>query len=868
MKKKNLFLIFLMLCQFILAQSNDYRTTEDGINKLLSSEEFLKDLNSLETDLSLDKIDYYLTKYVPEYAGFKVKNKIDFNAIYYANTGGVSSDLIAGKMSKMFGLDNGQTQMLNSALSGNLTYNSTNPYSTGLSGQFYERGKDARTDFAVDYASDFFQNKFGDGGLNSTLIDVGAGLLGKLIYNVNKRYNEKMAQQAFEYKLLAEKNVFFMGSLGVYEKLYLTKERKKGGFKYNEDQSDLYSHYLARKYMPIMQDPKLVSTINYNKAIENLNNAIKYYLQNPNRAYYLYLAYTDRAFCKMNIGAYRAAIIDYYQGQKILELILKGDLKDYSIGFDNEVINKSIIGLLKKSDVVSVLAGRSYAKYRNKDYNGAIADANEGIKIATTLPYKGPNDYKDVLGAIIAMSQYSKGNIKESFNTFSNLNLNDDFIADNNNDLLINFKEFNSDYTVKYYTLPSYFPFDIVQIKGLAMYSEGKIDEAIASYTNIYNAEYDVAYFSKDSKRIFTKNNGDISALISSLSSFYFKKGDRNKAFEMINKAIELNRDIPEYYLKRAGYYKSVNKIKEANQDFEIAKNPKEYYGNIALKSEAKTTSKSITKNNTKSTEYYTTEYTKHHESGNYLKEYDIIKEALSTDNKNEKFILWARMYLNITKNKDHAIEIGKYFEINSKEYYLIMAMNSRFNNDIAKEEEFVNKAIESGYNLYDLYSLEIHPQSRFLIQDKSYFCKTFSKFVSRSNNSFIEKNFDKMTVVKKIESIYLDLAKKHPTLDLNSPIIVESKKKSISKLSGEYEEYLKILDSNKMLLEMSPIDAYDKFECLFILGKKEEALSFVKKVFSKGKFLKPTDENIDPNAKFSNVYYYAIKNLAINGCE
>ena len=83
--KKTLFTYSLLLFTSVLfSQTKDYRTSEDGLTKLINNPDFINDVVKLGTeDLSLEKLDQYFAKYVPEYTNFKFdKNKFNFDNLY------------------------------------------------------------------------------------------------------------------------------------------------------------------------------------------------------------------------------------------------------------------------------------------------------------------------------------------------------------------------------------------------------------------------------------------------------------------------------------------------------------------------------------------------------------------------------------------------------------------------------------------------------------------------------------------------------------------------------------------------------------------------------------------------------------------
>lgn len=860
MKKLILTCTLFAYTSILFAQTNDYRSTEDGITKLINNPDFIEDVVKLGTEpLTLEKLDSYFVKYVPEYSNFKIDNsKLDFNNLYYVNSEGVSNELIADKLGSLLNLKQSETQNLKNIFTGNIKYTSTSGVSTGLGNELYERGKDKNVDYVVDYSVDFFQTKFGDGGTNSALIDIGGGLLGAALTELNKNYYAKLAEEKRIELLLSDHNVYSTGSTSIYD-----YEKKKYVNGTKPEQKDLLTHFMATDKMLHNYGNNGLS-IDYKPAIKLLNDVISMYRQNSDRAYYLYKAYVDRAFCKMQTGAYRGAIIDYYFAQGILEKTLEGKLKDKSVYFDyppgySDIYNKSTylkgkpetkFGALKNKDLVIIVINRAFAKYRAKDYNGAIADVDLATKtlVNKNIASSGKqNDYKDIIEAIKAMAQFGLEKYAESYKTFSAANLNDDLFSDTDNDGIINFFDLNNNGTAdkaeynktEYYGLPNYFPYDIAQIKGMSYYKANKIDGAISIYEYILSAE------NTNFQKSFTRIGGDISSVYSTLGSLYFAKGDKAKAIKLLDDAIKLNPNQLEYYFKRGTYKKAMGLTKEADADFEIVKNPDLLKVN----------------NTKKSYEYYSTKYTELATAGKTQEQYLLIKEAIQAYPDNDGWFVMMIRDLKSSKNKSDAKEISEMFPVNTKNYHIMRSMYYEFSADNQKEEEEIFLAFENGLGFYGASISQVN------LRNKPYYCKLVTKYMSKTNNYFIPLDFDKVRMAKVLDSSYTAMTDQYKNSAVKGmeKSLEDGKKTLMAKSLGNYEEYLVILESNKMLLEMSAIHAIDKIECLFILNRREEAIKFAKQVWSKGKLMKPID---NPIYELTNGFYYAIKNIAKGDCD
>jgi hypothetical protein len=869
MNKTILIVLLSLVPYWFFGQTKEYRTNEDGISKLINNQDFINDVMNLGTEeLTLDKLDNYLGKYIPEYANFKLSSsKLDFDNLYFANSSAVSTEQLANKMAVALKLNPQQSQMLQNAFNGTMSYTSANTLSKGYGNMLYERGKDPKVDYAVDYTVDFFQGKFGDGGIKSDLIDLGGGVLGNLVNSINLKYEEKMAKEAAELLIMDDFNVYNSGPITVDSKNYANEKKT--------DQTDLLKHYSAKQKMPHNNGIAIENTKDYVGAITLFNETIDRYRQNPDRAYYLYQAYTSRGNCKMQIGNYKAAVVDFYFAYEILENILNGKLPDksfeilYPKGYF-DINNKKtygkgkteiIFGTLKSEDLVVILLNRAFAKYRAKDYNGALLDVailQNVLLNKNVRPSGKANDYKDFALAIVAMSQYELKNYEDSYTTFTSANLNDDLIADKDNDGITNFLDLDDQgkfgfldkvegfEKLQVYGLPDYFPFDIIQIKGLIYYKAGKIDDAIVIYENLLSSENTNLTYGRGSKKAFTKAGGDISAVNSGLASFYFSKREVEKSIKLLDAAISLNPNQLEYYNKRGVYKKAIGKTKEAELDFAIVKDPD------LLK---KTTFK-------KNKEYFDTKYAELLAASKKEEEFKLLKEAIQTYPENEMYLYWVLQNLKISKNPNDANEISNLYVNDKKYFHLMKSLSYYYAANPQKEEEEIFLAFENGLGFYDLFKNRVS----FSYYKRPYYCKLLSKYISQTNNNFIAKDFDKAKVTKTLDSTYVELDKQYKNLKGMSKMLEDQKKKDMAKNLGDVKQYLDLLNENLPVLEMSALFSIDKIECLFILNRKEEAIAFAKKIFLKGKLI--LNKDLKPETEFLNDYYYAIENIANGPCD
>ena len=839
--KKALFTYSILLFTSVLfSQTKDYRTSEDGLTKLINNPDFINDVVKLGTeDLSLEKLDQYFAKYVPEYTNFKFdKNKLNIDNLYYINSEGATNDFVANHLGGLLKLNSEQTENLKNIFTGNLKNALTNNFSAGYGNLLFERGKDVKVDFALDFAVDFFQSKLGEGGINSTLIDIGGGILGGLLSDMNKEDKAKLAEEAFLAKKVDDFN-FYNGK--TFDMLYSTT---KGDIPHTKDQADLYLHYKANKKLP-NNCYFITEGINYDEAITLLNEAIILYKQNPERASYLYSAYVSRGQCKMQKGAYRAAIIDYYYAEQVLEKILNNKLPDYytttkyPIGYWDTENKRTLfkgkvittLGLLTQKDMVVVIRNRAFAKYRLADYKGAIADCKlaMAVLVKNSISETGkPNDYKDIIQAIIAMSQFGLESYKDSYITFYNANLTDDIIADNDNDGLCNLMDKDTDGLPdfegvkkhEYYGIPNYFPFDITQIKGLCYYKANKIKDAIVIYENLANSEALV-------QKKFTNVGGDISSVYSTLGSFHYTNGDKIKAISLLDKAILLNPNQLDFYYKRGTYKKALGQIAEANLDFKIVKSPESI------------------KSSKKSVEYYYTKYDKFISEANHAEVYNIIKESLIDYPENELFFTRTIDHLMKSKNKSEVKEFADSRIQKDIKYHVLQSLFYEFSANMQSAETEIQLADDKGLSFYEskLY------YANFKLLEKPYYFKLFAKYASKTNNNFIN-NFIPRNIIKDQLQGYIRALKDYDRMmdsicllpyvkpSYLSRGIAKTVEKTMqkecslqtAKRNGNIEEYLSLLNKIK-IEEMTASYAIDKIECLFILGKKKEAHDFAKKV-------------------------------------
>jgi tetratricopeptide (TPR) repeat protein len=858
--KKLIFTFTLFIFTSVLfAQSNDYRTTEDGLNKLINNPDFIKDLGNLGTkgSLSLEKLNQYLTQYVPEYSNFKLKNtNLNLDNLYFANSSGISTDDLLGELGGALKLNPTQNQHMKNVFNGNLSFTPTNGFSKGYGNSLYERGKDPKVDYVVDYSVDMFQGKFGDGGLKSELIDMGGGVLGNLLTQMNKRYYEKLAEEEKRAIIFDDYYMHLYGTIDYYDKW---KKQYVNDLK--ADQQDLLNHYKANQKMPNNYGVQINS--DYKGAIKLFDLAINSYRQNPQRAYYLYIAYLSRAKCKMQIGGYRSAIIDYYFAQDILENILNGKLQDKSIKnsyptgyFDiqnKKTFKKGKIetsfGSLNENNLIDVLIGRAFAKYRLKDFKGAISDCNL-VKTALInkkiTPTGKPNDYKDINKGIIAMSQFGLDNFEESYISFLEANLNDDLISDSDLDGLSNLLDQDdhgesnvldsseSFESIEYCGIPAYFPFDLVQIKGLCFYKANKKDEAIEAYEKIIDSENGNPKKGIIAWKTFTRVGGDISSVYSTLGSFYFSKGDKSKAISLLDEAIKINPNQLEFYFKRGTYKKALGKIKEAEEDFKIVKNP-----TILKKTDTK-----------KSLEYYATKITEYNANSNNEELYYVLKDAI----KDYQFIGYRSALIKclyVLKSPTKALEIANMMPADSKEAHFFKSMQEEFSGNLSGEEAEMFLAFDNGLNFNELKTF-----FNAEIQEKPYYCKLFLKYASKTNNNFLSLNIDKVKMGRMLDSISNVNSEKYKNVKGMNKTMEKFSKKHKAKTLGNIEDYLELL--NDEMFYGSP-EAVDKIECLIILGRKEEAFKFAKKI--KSKLLK-----IDP--KLMHVSDACFENFYSGACQ
>lgn len=852
----------LLLAHTLIAQTPATPPIENGLNKLLNNPNFIEEVVQLKgSDLSLNKLNEYLGKYAPEYSNQKINpTTLNINSLYFANTTGTETNQLNAVLSKALNLNPTQSQLFKGVLNANFPSNTSN--SAAVGNLLYARGKDPKTDAAVDLSVDFFKSKLGSTGVNGALSDVAGGVLGNLITRINKRYYEKLAEEQRISKLNDDDNVYRMGSTSYFDAA--TRKYVTG---HAEDQNDLYNHYNAKLKMPTVYGIGSSNAVNYSEAINSLNKAIAAYQQNQDRAYYLYLAYVDRAQCKMEVGAYKEAVVDYYFAEDILKSVLGHKLPDRSIknSFPKgylDASNKATYlkgkmttkeGILSNEDQVILLINRAFAKYRAADFAGSLADCGDAqTTLKSTLITKtiSPNGPADIILAIIAMNEYGRKQYTAAMNSFSSANLTADLIGDLDNDGVVNFFDLQKNFdpideetrTNFGYGFPDYFPFDIIQIQGLCLFKNGKMDEAIGLYESLVNSENKDLKYSKISSKAFTKVGGDISSVYSTLASFYFEKKNTQQAISLLNKAIELNPTQLEYYAKRGKYKAAMGLKAESESDFAFIKNP---------------TQVTATK---KSEDYFKTKLTEYASANKNEELFATLKEAIKAYPANAELLDTAFKFLIKTKDQAKCAEMGALFPEDNANQHLFKSMAANFANDSNLAYTELETALKSGATLYDI-------QKRFIdLPSKSYYCKLLFTYASTSNNSFVPKVYDKVKIKAAIDSIYESLPSYKNATGMTKNILDKTKFKQIAKDCGNYSEYLDLLDNEPQLLEMSPSHALNKIECLVILNRKDEAIKFAKKIVSKGK-MQPMQGEEDYK-KIHNNWISGVNNIANGPCN
>lgn len=831
--RKLLLHTLLLVSMTGFSQDKAYQSTEDALTKLINNPEFVEDVLKLGTqEVNAANIDQYLTKYVPEYSGFKIQNNINLDKLYYANFDDVAPEMVADKLGGLLNLNPAQSQHMKNTLSGNLSYAPTNNLSSGISSKLYDRGKDAKLDYAVDYAVDFFQGEFGDGGFKSLGIDVAGGMVGYVFSGINKRYEEKMRQEKILTDAMSDYNIYNAGG-------HLADHKNT--------QQDLYVHSKAEG----MSNTKfsIGKTMDYKAAIPLYDQAIAMYKKNPARAYFLFEAYQGRGKCKMQVGAYRSAIIDFYYAQTLLDNILSGRLPDRSVktvwpdGYFDASNKKTYIkgkgehtiGSLTPLNQVTVLVSRAYAKYRAGDFTGAIADCALAQQINSTLPVSGKaNDTGAIISAVRAMAEFGSKDYAKSYATFAAANLTDALVADTDADGIVDFSDTEKTGLrhiqddsenlgdTQYKGLPEYFPYDIAQIHGLACYKAGQIDKAITTYEVILQNEIGKAVYSQTEKRAFTKSGGDVSTVYASLGNFYVAKGDKQKALTYFDKAISIKPSQMEYYLSRANCKKLMGDKAGYDKDMAVVKKPESA---SAIK---------------KTEEYYKTKIAEFESSKNNSAMLDLTREATTIYPKNQGFFN-TLVKSTITENKPEKTQTAiNAVAADKRKHAVLSAIYNRQTGNTAKEEEHIMAAFEDGLGLYE--AAKVYPMQ---LNTRPYYCKLISKYATKTNNTFIAADFDKERMTRTLDSTYNSIPEYANATGFMKKMLDKSRKKEYAKALGNVDEYLAELNDDKTVTEMVSITSLDKIECLFILEKDAEAVKFAKKIVSAGKIVPLPDNPI-----------------------
>lgn len=846
--KKVLLFFWIFGAPAMMGQTKaDYRSTEDGLTQLLTTPEFVQELAQTKTeDLSLKKLSEYFVKYLPEYADYKPSGPINPNKVYYANTRGLSSEVVAKGLSALLQSDGAQKQLIEQVLSGAVPASS---YGSKALNPWNDPGKKPARDRVLENAVDFFKGKWDSPKMTAGMLDLGGVVLGSLLRQFDQKYQAKMAEMKRVDSLLANQQVYLLG--------------KPATGLLRPSQKALYLHHQAHTAMAHRTQTQ---TSDYPQAIALLDQAIAAYQQQPQHAYYMYLAYVQRAQCKMQCGVFRAAITDLYYAQEVLDLILSGQLPDQSLRFiypkgyfdttHKETLYKGTpqpsYQTLSAKDQVVVLMNRAYAKFRTGDHIGAMADAENAQKILRNKAVPGtgqPNDYKDLCQALIAMANFGLGQFDAAYEAFGKASLNADLYADRDGDGTANFMDENDQGApaiadreegyrkTELYGFPDYFPFDIAQIRGLCLYKKARYDDAIAIYESIVSTEHAKSASLQEFQKMFTAAGGDISAIYSSLSSFYEVKGNPNKALELIKKALEISPDQPEYQAKLAAY----------QQEKDPRGTPADMINPPAA---------------SKTEEYYQTKYVQFSQTENQAERFAVIAQAIKDHPQNQQFYHWATAFVALSQNASQAQQLAQSYPQDSKEYNVLMALHNRYNAHPVQEQAHIEKAFAQGLTFYEL----AHKDTDLLIKSRPYYCALLLQFLTKDNNSFVPPAHEKPAVLRSLDSTYTALQKQYSGVPAVLKSMEALKKEQYLQINAQFDQLLKQLDSQPAALEMNPVSSYTKLEALLALGRKEEAMAFAKKVVKAGKFLPIMAE--DPNANTVRAYQDALANMAGGACN
>lgn len=181
---------------------------------------------------------------------------------------------------------------------------------------------------------------------------------------------------------------------------------------------------------------------------------------------------------------------------------------------------------------------------------------------------------------------------------------------------------------------------------------------------------------------------------------------------------------------------------------------------------------------------------------------------------------------LEIDKSAANALEASGLYPNDKKRTHLLKSLYGTYKGDAQMDETEMFAAFENGlyfYNLWIMYQMDI--------RHKPYYCRLFLKHATPENNNFISPETDKEQVRKEIDSSFTATMEQYKNVKGMEKQMKKSQKMLEAKMLGNIKEYSDILDDTSMHTSMT---AMDRIECLFILGKKEEALKFAKKIKSK----------------------------------
>lgn len=797
MKKKAL-LFALLISTLANAQTTDYRTTEDGINQLINNADFLDKMSHMSNEqIAATTLDKFFDEYVPEYRGFKADLKnLNTNNIYYTpdGEGNYSPKQLAGGIGKMLGMKEEEVNAFESIFDGNYQNVDLRTASSQLGNSLYKRGKNEGVDYMVDKTNSFLQEQFGSSEGASALINVGTGILGNIIFSLTE-----------DNDVDAEKERKFQAALGEMDKRR-NAETEAGGNAYSDGvhlQTDGLVKATQGDYIGALKD--------YMQALKLLNTS---YMGGPK----VVDTYIKLGQLKMVMNDHRGAIIDYYFAYKTAVKVYQKQWEP-TPRVQDEILRKvgmETVDIFADKEMVDILIGRAYAKYQAHDFNGALVDCNEALKLYKAIDPKDadwkkhPNnfDLNDFT------PQYHPLNNLIGLTGMVNMALG------NNAEAMEQYKYNKSQITLansmaSLGALPVSFMRELMMAKSYAYYKQGNYDVALGLYDNIIN-----------NKTYVTMKGGNISIAYSGRGNIYLAKGEYQNALSDYNSAIELSPNDAAFYANRGNCKVLLKDTAGAKQDFALFSNPE------AVKAVVK------------SVNYYYTENTKYAgkpDAENGKKGLAVMEEGMKAYPENPHIAAMCMGFIVKLKDAPKALQLSTESGAKTRNGIALKALYFYLTGDGAQGKPLLIQALDSGISLNN--AATINPE----IKSDPDYCMYLSKYVKNINASFTEKD------LSEVRKMLADALKENNQFKQLAIVYYYEELGDFTTALQKIEAYFSANAPAVM-----PTTVLKKIDLLFELNRKKEAADYATTYYNSAK-----DGIWKDNADMK-----LIKNLSENHCN